>query len=69
MYGHVYKTGGTREVLPPRLLKRFTYKDLLESQESQERLREPSILKRLRQTGSKDTNAAQECAARRPTRR
>jgi len=26
MYGHVCETGGTREVLPPRSLKRFTFK-------------------------------------------
>jgi len=35
MYGHVYKTGGIIEVLSSRPLKRFTFKDLLESQESQ----------------------------------
>jgi len=34
MYGHVCETGGTREVLPPRPLKRFTFKDLLESQDN-----------------------------------
>jgi len=33
MYGHVCETGGTREVLPPRPLQRFTFKDLLESQD------------------------------------
>jgi len=33
MYGHVCETGGTREVLPPRPLKRFTFKDLPESQD------------------------------------
>jgi len=55
MYGHVCETGGKREVLPPRPLKRFTFKDLSESQESQDRLREPLILKRLRQTRTKET--------------
>jgi len=33
MYGHVCETGGTTEVLPHRPLKRFTFKDLLESQD------------------------------------
>jgi len=26
MYGHICETGGTREVLPPRSLKRFMFK-------------------------------------------
>ena len=30
MYGHVCETGGTREVLPPRILERVTFKDLLQ---------------------------------------
>jgi len=29
MYGRVCETGGTREVLPPRPIKRVTFKDLL----------------------------------------
>jgi len=74
MYGHVCETGGTREVLSPRPLKRFTFKDLFESPD---RLREPLVqtlknafsFERLQQNKSKVTNAVQSCAAERPTRR
>ena len=65
MYGHVCETGGTSEVLPPRPLKRFTFKNLLECQESQLNLRErtPTTNK------IKRPRAALDSAARRPTRR
>ena len=63
MYGHVCETGGTREVLPPRSLKRFTFKvclnlkiDLRSGQQST-----TNKIKELR--------AALESASRRPTRR
>ena len=42
IYGHVCENGVTREVLPPRPLKRFTFMDS-DLFESQDRLREPLV--------------------------
>ena len=64
MYGHACETGGTREVLPPRSLKRFTFMVCLN-------------LKIDLKSGQKSTfdkqdqgsRAALESASRRPTRR
>jgi len=65
MYSHVCENGGTRDVLPPRPSQRFMFKDLLESPDREERSN--PMLERLRQTRSKETYTALECA-RRPTR-
>ena len=67
MYGHVCETGGTREVLPPRSLKRFTFKvclnlkiDLRSGQTSTTATRSwtPSGAREC----CKETYAAQDCA-------
>jgi len=64
MYGHVCETGGTREVLPPRSSKRFTFKvclnlkiDLRSGQKST-----TNKIKELRA-------ALESVSSRRPTRR
>ena len=68
MYGHVCETGGTREVFPPRSLKRFTFKvclnlkiDLWSGRTSTTatRSRTPSGAREC----FKETYAAQDCAA------
>ena len=58
MYGHVCETGGTKEVLSPRPLNRFTFKDLLESQDG--------VTDNKQDEGPR---AALDSTARRPTQR
>ena len=62
MYSHVCETGGTREVLPPRSLKRFTFKVCLNLKidlRSGQKIYDCNKIKELR--------AALESASRRPT--
>ena len=63
MYGHVCETGGTREVLPPRSLKRFTFKVCL-NLKIDLRSGQKSTTNKI-----KELRAALESASRRPTRR
>jgi len=64
MYGHVCETGGTREVLPPRSLKRFTFKVCLNLKIDLKSGQKSTFDKQ-----DQELRAALESASRRPTRR